>query len=247
MTVDHHLRGNSEEQRRVREAGADFDDDGYLNGALAVSRAFGGFCKVTGEKLKGLISEPDVFVQKIQRGRSVAPASFLSRRPLAFRSQRRVACRSGLFAAEDEFLVLACDGIFDVLSSQEVISVARQKLRAGEAPDSVARELCQIAQRRRSLDNLSVVLVMLRDPKEAVQTERLRSGEWGEPPPPADFGGCLGSALFFARFCGGAAEGPTSLDVQSRLRGGGPSRLGLAGHNRRMFRAALDTTGCEEE
>ena len=37
-----------------------------------------------------------------------------------------------------EFVVLACDGIWDVLTSQEVVDFIRPKLAEGLSPDSVS-------------------------------------------------------------------------------------------------------------
>ncbi|XP_026194464.1 probable protein phosphatase 2C 56 [Cyclospora cayetanensis] len=146
LTEDHHLRTNRKEQARVRAAGGSYDDEGYLNGVLAVSRAFGGFSKQTGEKLMGLSSEPDVNVHHIRK--------------------------------EDEFLLLACDGIFDVLTSQECVSLVRSKLRAGDSPFTASQQLAELAMQRYSLDNLSVVVVVLQSPNK--EPDREREGWWGE-------------------------------------------------------------------
>ena len=65
---------------------------------------------------------------------------------------------------DDEFLLLACDGLFDVFKSQAAITFARQELIAhrGE-PAEVARILSDQAIRvRRSRDNVSILIVVLR-------------------------------------------------------------------------------------
>lgn len=64
----------------------------------------------------------------------------------------------------DEFLLLACDGLFDVFRSQDAIALARQELIAhrGE-PAEVARILSDQAIRvRRSRDNVSILIIVLR-------------------------------------------------------------------------------------
>merc|ERR1712150_309271 len=64
----------------------------------------------------------------------------------------------------DEFLLLACDGLFDVFRSQDAIALARQELIAhrGE-PAEVARILSDQAIRvRRSRDNVSIMIIVLR-------------------------------------------------------------------------------------
>ena len=65
---------------------------------------------------------------------------------------------------DDEFLLLACDGLFDVFKSQDAITFARQELIAhrGE-PAEVARILSDQAIRvRRSRDNVSILIIVLR-------------------------------------------------------------------------------------
>ena len=65
---------------------------------------------------------------------------------------------------DDEFLLLACDGLFDVFKSHDAITFARQELIAhrGE-PAEVARILSDQAIRvRRSRDNVSILIVVLR-------------------------------------------------------------------------------------
>ncbi len=64
----------------------------------------------------------------------------------------------------DEFLLLACDGLFDVFRPQDAIALARQELIAhrGE-PAEVARILSDQAIRvRRSRDNVSILIIVLR-------------------------------------------------------------------------------------
>ena len=69
-----------------------------------------------------------------------------------------------ILSHNDEFLLLACDGLFDVFRSQDAIALARQELIAhrGE-PAEVARILSDQAIRvRRSRDNVSILVIVLR-------------------------------------------------------------------------------------
>jgi serine/threonine protein phosphatase PrpC len=43
--------------------------------------------------------------------------------------------------AEDEFLVVACDGLWDVLSSQRCVELARAHLRENNSPELCAQHL----------------------------------------------------------------------------------------------------------
>lgn len=62
-----------------------------------------------------------------------------------------------------QFLILACDGVWDVLSDQEAVDMIIEKVKAnGEQPVPEAAELLvQTALDRGSGDNISVVVVFL--------------------------------------------------------------------------------------
>ncbi|KAG2326072.1 hypothetical protein Bca4012_034797 [Brassica carinata] len=60
---------------------------------------------------------------------------------------------------EDEFLIMGCDGIWDVLTSQEAVSIVRRGLRRHDDPMRSARELALEALRLNTFDNLTVVVV----------------------------------------------------------------------------------------
>eukprot|EP01130_Rhizamoeba_saxonica_P012831 TRINITY_DN5453_c1_g1_i4.p1 TRINITY_DN5453_c1_g1~~TRINITY_DN5453_c1_g1_i4.p1 ORF type:complete len:190 (+),score=30.86 TRINITY_DN5453_c1_g1_i4:1488-2057(+) len=62
-----------------------------------------------------------------------------------------------------EFLILACDGLWDVISNQEAVNFVRKKLDAQIDPEVIARDLCQTAIDLNSHDNVSLVLAVFRD------------------------------------------------------------------------------------
>uniref|UniRef100_A0A7S1VKQ1 PPM-type phosphatase domain-containing protein n=1 Tax=Sexangularia sp. CB-2014 TaxID=1486929 RepID=A0A7S1VKQ1_9EUKA len=62
-------------------------------------------------------------------------------------------------------LVLACDGLFDVVTDAEVGAVVMRSLRAGETAGDAARTLRNLAFQRFSEDNISVIVVFF--PAEA--------------------------------------------------------------------------------
>jgi protein phosphatase 2C family protein 2/3 len=137
----------STELARIELAGG-FVEDGYINGHLGVARAFGDF------HIEGLKGDPD--------GGTPGP---LIVEPEVERWS---------LTAEDEFLVIACDGLWDVFSSQNAVDFARQALRRHNDAAAAARELALEALRRDSADNVSVIVVCFSDapPPDKVQEKR---------------------------------------------------------------------------
>lgn len=67
--------------------------------------------------------------------------------------------RETALTEEDEFLLIACDGLWDVFSSQEAIEYARKELRMHNDPQKCSERLINEALKRQSTDNLTVVTV----------------------------------------------------------------------------------------
>ncbi len=67
----------------------------------------------------------------------------------------RVAAGSG------GLLLLACDGLWDVLTPQKAASIAHGVLRAGRTVREAAIELVNRAMERGTLDNVSAIVVSL--------------------------------------------------------------------------------------
>ena len=66
-------------------------------------------------------------------------------------------------AADDRFIILACDGVWDVLSDQQACDSVRDALKADSADaNAAARQLAGDAYRAGSQDNISVLVVVLR-------------------------------------------------------------------------------------
>lgn len=91
---------------------------------------------------------------------------------------------------EDEFLIIGCDGIWDVMSSDCAVSIARRELRRHNDPQQCSEELVLEALRRKTLDNLTVVVVCFS----------------AEPPPPPP---CIEHPRL--RLCNISAEGMRNL------------------------------------
>ena len=60
---------------------------------------------------------------------------------------------------DDEFLIIGCDGIWDVLSSQQAVSLVRRGLRRHDDPEQCAKDLVMEALRLNTFDNLTVIVV----------------------------------------------------------------------------------------
>ena len=60
----------------------------------------------------------------------------------------------------DEFLVIASDGLWDVMSEQDVVDIVRKSLYVtGKTPELAASELGDLALRLGSSDNVTIVIV----------------------------------------------------------------------------------------
>ena len=67
----------------------------------------------------------------------------------------------------DEFLLLACDGIWDIVTCQEGVNFVRARLAAGDSPSAAASALCDhclatdTAGCGKGCDNMSALVVLL--------------------------------------------------------------------------------------
>ncbi|KAL0043145.1 hypothetical protein WJX79_010487 [Trebouxia sp. C0005] len=144
-----HRPCNPEEALRVKAAGGHICADGYLNGHLAVLRALGD------HHFKDL---------KAPTGPDGAMEGPLLAEP-------EVALHT--ISPEDEFILMACDGLWDVFKSQRAVEFARQKLRDHNDPQLCSQQLVDEALRMNTSDNVSVITVCL---TEAAPPKRTYSG-----------------------------------------------------------------------
>jgi serine/threonine protein phosphatase PrpC len=155
LTSDH-KPSRPDEAARVRAAGG-FILHKRVMGELAITRAFGDKSFKMG--IKAMLEEEDV--EELAGGANGNEAAKDLTAPLVS-AEPEIA--SMILSHNDEFLLLACDGLFDVFRSQDAIALARQELIAhrGE-PAEVARILSDQAIRvRRSRDNVSILIIVLR-------------------------------------------------------------------------------------
>lgn len=118
-----------EEKIRVEKLGGFIDELGYLNGELAVTRALGDW----------YMKSPTGF-----------EASPLTAKPDVTQT---------VLTEDDEFLIIGCDGIWDVMSNQEAVGIVRRQLRLHDDPNRCARELVNQALRLDTGDNLTAIVV----------------------------------------------------------------------------------------
>ncbi|KAM1013637.1 hypothetical protein FF1_043548 [Malus domestica] len=111
------------------EASGGYVYDGYLNGQLNVARALGDW------HMEGM------------KGREGGP---LSAEP---------ELTTAKLTEEDEFLIIGCDGIWDVFRSQNAVDFARRRLQEHNDPAACSKDLVDEALKRKSGDNLAVVVV----------------------------------------------------------------------------------------
>jgi len=152
LTSDH-KPSRPDEAARVRAAGG-FILHKRVMGELAITRAFGDKSFKMG--IKAMLEEDadDLAGNDNEQAKDLT-APLVSAEP---------EIASMILSHNDEFLLLACDGLFDVFRSQDAIALARQELIAhrGE-PAEVARILSDQAIRvRRSRDNVSILIIVLR-------------------------------------------------------------------------------------
>jgi len=154
LTSDH-KPSRPDEAARVRAAGG-FILHKRVMGELAITRAFGDKSFKMGIKamLEDEGDDPNETVTSDDVTKDLTAPLVSSEPEIA----------SMVLSHSDEFLLLACDGLFDVFRSQDAIALARQELIAHRGqPAEVARILSDQAIRvRRSRDNVSILIIVLR-------------------------------------------------------------------------------------
>lgn len=200
MSEDHKPTDPREQQRIVRCGGS--VQFGRVCGCLAVSRALGDYeLKFTGTKF---IGNKELVVSNI-----------------ADVKQLNVTDAT-------KFLVLACDGLWDVLSNEEAVYFVvdyLKKINASEiktadgarrALDNCSTKLADYAIEKGSMDNVSVTLIFFHDVATTIAQE---------PPPPMSFGAPPGSANrsvrptpVLAAYGGGGASPPWAGNSSSPVK-----------------------------
>tara|TARA_B110000971_G_C19860552_1_gene431436 strand:- start:309 stop:875 length:567 start_codon:yes stop_codon:yes gene_type:complete len=135
LTKDH-KPNYIEEKKRINNLGGEIEFDGYdwrIKG-LSVSRAFGDM-----DIMPYVTHKPEIFNYSINKN--------------------------------DKFLVFACDGLWDALSNQDVADFILKQMSKnnhlinmyGNSSKNIAYELGKYAIKKGSLDNISIIIVFLRN------------------------------------------------------------------------------------
>ncbi|MCL4133310.1 UNVERIFIED_CONTAM: hypothetical protein GTU68_021944, partial [Idotea baltica] len=138
---------NPIEKERIQNAGGSVMIQ-RVNGSLAVSRALGDFeyKNVEGKGPCEQLVSPE-------------PEIYMERR-----------------TEEDEFLVLACDGIWDVMSNEDLCAYVRSRLLVYDNIQTVANDVVDTCFYKGSRDNMSIVLIVFpgapKVSEEAVKNEK---------------------------------------------------------------------------
>lgn len=85
---------------------------------------------------------------------------------------------SRALTGSEDYLLLACDGFFDVVPHQEVVGLVQSHLMRQQGSGlHVAEELVSAARERGSHDNITVMVVFLRDPQELLEGGNQGAGD----------------------------------------------------------------------
>jgi len=147
-----HKPASPEEQQRIQLANGwvTFDEDGISRvcGELSVSRAIG-----------------DIDYKRLV-GKDVSQCFF------DFPADHNKQFYNDLITAEpdfvavdiqedDEFLLIACDGLWDVMDEETAVEVVSEFFLEDDCVESVASKMCHLAEKMGSPDNITVILVRL--------------------------------------------------------------------------------------
>ncbi|CAL8461814.1 g1345 [Coccomyxa elongata] len=134
------------ERERIAAAGGYVCGEGFLNGQLTVTRALGDF-------------HPELLA--VQRARDRLKYCVSDQEPLELTGPLTSdpEIHSHTLIMEDEFMVVACDGLWDMLSSQRCIEIARQHLRDHNDPQSCAQLLVDTCLAKHATDNVTAIVV----------------------------------------------------------------------------------------
>lgn len=145
LSVDHKPALETE-KKRIYDAGG-YVLNNRVNGDLAVSRSFGDFIYKQNNSLSAVAQ------------------------PVSCEPDIRVIARE----PTDNYLIFACDGIWDVFSPDDLIRVLNDLLESYETPEEAVCQLLDLCLERGSKDNMTFMLILLDNaPKPNEEKIKLR-------------------------------------------------------------------------
>jgi len=131
LVTQDHKPSNPPELERIQNAGGSVMIQ-RVNGSLAVSRALGDFeyKNVDGKGPTEQLVSPE-------------PEFYMKRRE----------------SDKDEFLVLACDGVWDVMTNEDICSFISARMRVTDNLEQIANEVIDTCLHKGSRDNMSIIII----------------------------------------------------------------------------------------
>jgi len=131
LVTQDHKPSNPPELERIQNAGGSVMIQ-RVNGSLAVSRALGDFeyKNVDGKGPTEQLVSPE-------------PEFYMKKRE----------------ADNDEFLVLACDGVWDVMTNEDICSFISARMRVTDNLEQIANEVIDTCLHKGSRDNMSIIII----------------------------------------------------------------------------------------
>lgn len=142
FATEDHKPFNPKERKRIIDAGGTATQ--RINGTLAVSRALGDF-EFKKDTMRGPCEQlvsPEPEVTVIERHPT------------------------------DEFIILACDGIWDVMNNEDLCQFVRHRLKLESSIEKICSSVLDVCLRKGSRDNMSVIIVVF-EPGPVVDEESL--------------------------------------------------------------------------
>ncbi|VFQ65073.1 unnamed protein product [Cuscuta campestris] len=144
VQISHDHRPSCQNERKRVEDLGGLIEYGYLNGEISVTRALGDWSL------------------KLPYGPTSSP---LTAEP---------EIHQVVLTEDDEFMIIGCDGIWDVMSNQDAVSIVRQELMMHNDPHECAKELVNQALLREKNDNLTAIVVCFTAPPIPSRRPKLR-------------------------------------------------------------------------
>jgi len=153
-----HKPNREDESKRIRDAGG-FVINSRVMGELAVSRAFGDVDFKRG--IQSIIEQEGGSLPSNEatgnNGNDIDPSSW--DKPLIIAEPDVQAIT---ITEQDQFLLLACDGLFDVYNPEEIVNFVKASMEKHHDTQRCCQHLTHDAiKKRNSRDNVSVILIIL--------------------------------------------------------------------------------------